>query len=927
MKINFTTEIIDQYMRESSVNPDNEAHIINLGEITNIFSISTDNALYLTKENESEEKSRFSRVKLFDNVKSFAVEKLNDQTIVIGIVLDEDVYIAYTEKPEKLTFKSLNKLDFKGAIGGIHLSPYRVLMTSWGDNISMFVEFHDDSGFTQQFVAVLDGIDKSKAKYFRLPSEFTEVIGIAAGRAARQLVDGTYTYGVFHAGNDSPYSGYNSDAPQLIYTPCCNPFGSTPPSPIRLKTEANIEAICTLKTSGSSKSGTHLFAVGEGKLYFYPENEQIDWIQSAGKGVPKVIAESDNLLNAKQIAAYILANRLYIFIRTAGGELNYTVSDYDNNKPGDFLEPVNFMTDVLRFDIDDGKMTVFTKNEFIECTQNGLTGAFATDRVSVSTELDTNICFSAYSTRINIGKPGADVKLKSANGNKIGFYSRGYYYKTKSAALKSDSLGYVTIVQKADGISPDCYTITFEADTIYVNPADFVHEKLLSMTDENDFKNAKITNVFGETAPLVTTENKSSLAAAASGMAALRNSAVGLIPGMNNPITKFTNGVIMTITEKVISIFPASLTDNPFTKFVANVVSDITAAFKWVIGKVKSIYDKTIGKAINFVIQKTKKVWKLFIEIGGKVINVVLDCAEKVIEGIKNLLEMIGIPVGKILDFFKKALGLNDAARINSAIKNMAGISIDFLIEQASKLEESSVAFLSEAVNKIEKWADIDSEKLNSISLPSPTNNSGNMLSDMGITLDSHNMYAFDLISGAIVPEIMTPEIKISKGLEKAAKKLVEDIKSISGEIERIPGSLAYVAEEIQKLFHDFSASNLISIIKKILGVVAVDFLNISKAVLKTIFDIIIEGIRSLWEALSSPIQIPFLSGVLKIFGVNEFSMVDILTYPTAFLAGLVNSGGKLIAGKELFDMDIIDEITEVKSLYELRRIGGEAYV
>lgn len=135
------------------------------------------------------------------------------------------------------------------------------------------------------------------------------------------------------------------------------------------------------------------------------------------------------------------------------------------------------MTDVLRFDIDDGKMTVFTKNEFIECTQNGLTGTFATDRVSVSTELDTNICFSAYSTRINIGKPGADVKLKSANGNKIGFYSGGYYYKTKSAALKSDSLGYVTIVQKADGISPDCYTITFEADTIYVNPADFVHEK------------------------------------------------------------------------------------------------------------------------------------------------------------------------------------------------------------------------------------------------------------------------------------------------------------------------------------------------------------------------------------------------------------------------------------------------------------------
>ena len=585
------------------------------------------------------------------------------------------------------------------------------------------------------------------------------------------------------------------------------------------------------------------------------------------------------------------------------------------------------MVDVVRFDIDDGKMTVLTKNEFIECTHNEVTGAFVTDKVSVSTELDSNICFSSYSTRINVGKADVDVKLESASGNKISFYSGGYYYKTKKAALKSDKLGYITVVQKANDISPNCYTITCESETISINPADFVHKKLLSMTDEKDFKNAKITNIFGETSPLVTSGNDSSLLAAASGMAALRNSAVGLIPGIYNPISKFTNGVIMTITEKVISILPASLTDNPFTSFVAEVVNDITAAFKWVVGKAKGLYDKTIGKVINFVIQKTQKVWKLFIEIGGKVINVVLDCAEKVIEGIKNLLEAIGIPVGKIIDFFKKALGLDNAERINSAIKNMVGISIDFLIEQALKLEESSIYFLTEAVDKIEKWADIDIEKLDAISLPSPMNNNGNMLSDAGISLNSHNMYAFDLISSSVTPEIMTPDVEVSDGLQNAAERLINNIKGISEEIEKIPGSLAYIAEEMKKLFQDFSASNLISVIKKILGVVAVDFLNISKAVLKTIFDIIIEGIRAVWKALSTPIQIPFLSDVLKIFGISEFSMVDVFTYPTAFLAGIINNGGKLISGNELFDMDIIDELSRVKSLNELKRIGGVAYV
>lgn len=929
MKINFTTEIIDKYMRESTVNPDNEAHIINLGGISNIFSIGTDNSLYLTRENESGAKSKFSRFKLFDDVTSFAAEKFDNQTIAIGIIHKDNVYIAYTQKPEELKLENMYKLDFSGVIGGIHLSPYRLMMTFLGSNISMFVEFHDNSGYTQQFAAVMDGKEILKAKYFRLPSEFTNVTGVVSGRAARQLVDGTYTYGIFHAGNDSPYSGYNSDAPQLIYTPCRNPFGTTPPSPIRLKTEANIEAICTLKLSGNNNIGTHLFAVGEGKIFFYPANEQIDWIQAKGKGVPQVVAESDNLLNAKQIAAYILSDRLYIFVRTAGGELNYTFSDYDNNNNilGEFLEPVNFMDDVARFDIDNGKITVFTKHDFIECTHDALTGAFSTDTVSVDTELDTHICFSAYSTRINVGKAGTEVTVTTANENKIGFYSGDYYYKTKKATLKSDSFGYVTIIQKADGISPPCYNIICDSNTLYVNPADFVHKKLLSMTEEDDFKNANITNAFGETTPLVPTENKSSLSAAASGMAALHNSAIGLIPGMNNPITKFKNGVIMTITEKVISILPAAITDNPFTKFVAKVVSDVTAAFKWVIGKVKELYDKTIGKAINFIIQKTERVWKFFIEIGGKVINVVLDCAEKVIESIKNLLETIGIPVEKILDFFKKALGLNNASRINSAIKNMTSMSIDILLQKASNLEESSINFLSEAVDKIEKWADIDSEKLNAISLPSTSKDSNNMLSEMGISLDSHNMYAFDLVSNALTPDIMTPDVKISKGLEQAAKKLLDDLKSIGGEIEAIPNSIIYITDEVQNLLSDFTTSNFISIVKKILGIIAVDFLNITKAVLKTIFDIIIEGVRAIWIALNTPLQIPFLSGILKIFDVSEFSMVDILTYPTAFLANIINSSGKLFAGKELIDMDSIDKIAAMKSIDDLKMLGGEAYV
>jgi hypothetical protein len=446
------------------------------------------------------------------------------------------------------------------------------------------------------------------------------------------------------------------------------------------------------------------------------------------------------------------------------------------------------------------------------------------------------------------------------------------------------------------------------------------------MTSESDFRNAVITDPLGNTTPLVTEDKKSSLAAAAAGMAALRNSAVGLMPGCDNPIMKFENGVVMTIVGKAISILPSSVTENPFTRFAAQVVNDITAGFKWVIDKVKSLYDKTVGKAVTLIVQKTKKVWKFFVQVGGKVIHMVIDCVEKVAAGIKYILEIIGIPVDKIVAFFKKALGLDTAARINTALKNMADWSLDSLIEQISELKETSVGFLSDAIEKIEKMADIDADSLSEIKLTDTTSTGSNVLSAMGISLDSHSMYLYDLIKQAITEEIGLPDISLSGDMETAAGTLLNDIREIEENVERIPASLIYIAEEIEGLVQDFSASALLSVLKKILSVVADDFLHISKTLLKTIFDVVIEGLRAVWKALNTPLQIPFLSDILSAFGIHEFTMIDMVTYPLAFLVGALNSTAKLVSGQEFIDVDALEEFAKADNLKELKQIGGVSY-
>lgn len=192
-------------------------------------------------------------------------------------------------------------------------------------------------------------------------------------------------------------------------------------------------------------------------------------------------------------------------------------------------------------------------------------------------------------------------------------------------------------------------------------------------------------------------------------------------------------------------------------------------------------------------------------------------------------------------------------------------------------------------------------------------------LSGMGITLDSHNMYVFDLLRNVTADEITVPNVELTDALKSAVSQLAADMDEVKGTVGSISASISYLADEFEELFRDFSFEGLLKILKKMVGVIAVDFLSISKILIKTMFDIITEGIKTLWAAVTMPLRIPFLSEILKLFGVGEFCILDLFTYPTAFLANAVNSGIKLFGGAGMFDMSDIKEVENIKSLDEIK--------
>ncbi len=306
----------------------------------------------------------------------------------------------------------------------------------------------------------------------------------------------------------------------------------------------------------------------------------------------------------------------------------------------------------------------------MEGTLDNITGAFTFHEIMLASEIDGCEKFNAYSTKINVYAANAEVNITSCTTNKkLAFYSDGTYHKTARFETKSDALGYVTIVQEADSLAPDCFNVHFKEDMLQINPAEQAQKTLLGMTSQKDFKDAMIFTPQGQKLPLVETTDQNKLSGAAAGICSIRNSIHSLMPGFISPISQFMDGVVFRIVDKVISILPASLTDNPFVGFISEIIEDVAGALNWLIGKVKELYDKTIGKAIEFIIQKTEKVW----------------------EAVKNVLELVGIPIGKIFDFLKKALGIDDACRINNALKNMAHMSVNVLKEKTKEISKKSI--------------------------------------------------------------------------------------------------------------------------------------------------------------------------------------------------------------------------------------------
>jgi len=897
--LNIKTEMQNYIRRQTALNPEKDITMIDGRNRTEIYSVGDDNNLYLCYQADGL-KAEFSRTLVHSNIKEFAATNIaKTNKVAIACSDEKNIYLVLTETPEKIEEKDFIRLNFDGVLGGKNLVPSNLLLSALDKGITLFVEMKDDSGRIEQFSCLLDSQNPGNTQYFPLAANFSDVKCSVAGRAVSQYVDGIYTYGTY------------GETSQLLYTPSCNVFGSTPPAPIRFKSEYTVDTICTLPLK--TKTGTHLFSVGEGSLYLYPYDRQKDMFHISNPD-PDLLISSDLFKEAKKVAAVRFGDMLYVYVLNEALVLSYTFAQCMGDKFGEFAEPVVLMENVFYFDISDqGTLNICKENSAIFGKRDSDSGEWGFKSASLETDLDEFTTNSAYVTRILTENPFDEVLIEFPNG-KVSCFVNDICHNFQSMKVKADSLGAVTIAQIATSLTPPCMEITYKDEVSKVNPAEEAQKRLLSLTDENTLKNqviydpdGKTRNLFGEGA------DETGLSLVASSISALSSSVNSIMPGFVPMPVKFVNGVMVKITETLVDILPYDVTHNPFVDFIGKVVRDVAYAVSWVTDKIKWLYDHTIKKAVDFAIGLVGKVWKFVVKIGDKVLEVVVDTFEKVFSTAIKILEAIGIPISKIFDWLKKALGIDEACKMNDCLKKTMKLSAKKLAEITVETKDQFVDALDKVINTIADWSKVDLDSAKSIL----SDNSTMTLSSLGFGGGGpQGTYMFSTIMGALKPsDLVMPSFTPTQAMNDAKTAFESALQEFQQDINETASVLLSIGEDVIEIFKAGEINDVIDVLKRIVGKMGIAGIELCKSLIKPIFDLIACTVEALADLLCDPIHIPLLSEILKIFGINEFSIADVVTFPVSFLATTVS---RIAQGKPLIDDAMYHSIMAANSIEEL---------
>lgn len=839
--------LLDYFVSAETISAEADITLLASDTYRGMFTIGTDGVLYNYSEKQGE-KTQFGRRVICEKCKEFVGKRIpNTSTFVLAYIKENRVYAKITENPGEVVESEFLEVNYKKAYSEYEYVPEDLFVYASKDGVSLSIIVKTDKGLLKQFVANFNADSLRDITYAELNANYSEIQNNVLGRAVSQYVNGVYTLGIYGSTN------------QLMYTPTENVFSDLPPNPIRLSLpKDNIDRIATC--INVDENGTHLFAMGSGHLYVYPFEKQYD-CEQMGETNCFCIFDSPYMSNVIKMSSYIDVNsgKIYVWWLNRSGELLYTFAPLVKNAEAlEFVPPILFRREVLFFEHTSQVLAYCTKDRiYMGSKVEDVTYNFS--EVHISTVSDKTIHFKGFGTKVITDKPFQKVRFTAEVPAEV--YLNDTFYRFTDITVASGIDCIVDIVQQANSLNPpifNIYQVEEDGSETFISEfyaAKEVYERLLSLNTAEKIKNASY----------IDNERRHKLLAEGitDEQAELAANAISDLLLCNDELLR-RNGYSCTYRKL------------PLRKgVVKDIVYGIGEAWDYACSIAKTVWDATIGKLVTFIIDIVGEVIKFTIKIADEILSFVLNTVSDILHCVVKLLEFIGIPVDCILDWLTTFIGIDEAMELKDVLKEYFNDSMKKCIELSEQMKDTVIEEIQEFVNKVREWG--DPEAVVEESLPKSNTSF--------YEADAANMYFIDLVYKRT--KIMN-DMLLYPDLPKNFEGRLNEINSIISENQATFIKLGYKIEPYNFTTKDFSVGGFLTWVKKMFSNIVCDVLDILLLIIKKLFALVEDMMNWFVEFVNKPITVPIISTILNFFGLEGFSLMDIVVFPIAILINFV---------------------------------------
>lgn len=664
------------------------------------------------------------------------------------------------------------------------------------------------------------------------------------GRRAGKLIDGMYTMGVL------------GDSPQLIYRGLYNPFKpDVAPTPVRLSLPGDLQPESIASARKHDKS-TDLFSVSADGLFYFSSSDQQDG------AVGKKVFSNPLFQGTKHLYAAYTKNdsKVVVWGLNQSNQVFYTscstnkITDSSSwSFPVPILDNIDLISPYINRIDDCNTFFGVGETSFFKMSKDSETDIWKKQAITLpAPEVNTPaVQISSYTTRIQLTNDKNEVipnvELKLSIKGKGHFYINNLYYVLDSSpiTIKTDQLGSITIVEPITDLQGSIIAVSESGSKpLEINPMETPFNKITSLDTSDKLRGAVIKNQKNNSSrPLIGSK--------------VPKGALEQIAHANQSLSLAYSGLGATPSNSLLisSEMPIPVEFN----ILHAIEADLGDLFNWL--------ESGIEHVVHIIKDVGADVWRFVVRIAEKTYYGVLDSVDKIVGAIRWIYNAIKVGIEYLIEFLEFLFEWKDITRTKKVIKNLTKLYFIHEFDQIKVVKKRFDTEIQTLIREVDGWAGMNDWK--GVGASSPSNDLGKSyeLSAPSSLLSNH----FHNNVGAI--SVKDPQSSNSTGdsSNSLTKVLGEEGKIFDEFINRMK---ALALDEQHK-----------SLDQKIKGFVAIlsdGVLESTENLMDALFDILNELSEEALKVLDTKIYIPVVNDILKFFGVDDLSYLDLLCWVAA---------------------------------------------